>query len=288
MAPHAWQPLEPSALQQALFQRLRFAIATPEQWARLPHTWPWRHLVPYAFRDNEGLMPWLLDLSALSNGDRDELRSAIAQGEAGQEPSPFAVLLKSDSPASRLAQHLSKVQCVVHQGQTAWLRLFDARVWAQLPRVMSPKALKRVFGPVTNWTTQLHGQWVETKPPATGLSWQDADVVDWDALLRVGFVNRVLALEGRLGWDDALRLGPDLDRLSVRAQLQYGLSRTEDIVAFAHYGLRHGPAFDSHPLIRKMVAEQQQDQDGDSTIVDILALVDDGQWALVQQHGATL
>lgn len=269
-------------MHRPFLDRFSFAIATVEQHAQWPTSWPWRHLVPSVLRSNEGLMPYLLEIRALPEPARREIEASLLAAWQAGEIAPLSVLLATGSTAATLHRHLCQAQLVSHSMQTAWLRIFDARVWAHLPRVMNGRQLRQLFGPVDVWVTNYYRDWVETTADmATHAGMAGNAGWDWNALSRVGLVNRTLAQSDLLSWHDATQHGTRIDQLLERGQHAYGLTRTEDMVSFACYGLRYGSAFDMHPLIRRAIGEQTRPQasaEDDSNIIDLLATIDEEQW----------
>ncbi|WP_434631295.1 hypothetical protein [Chromobacterium sp. CV08] len=283
MNQHDWQPLSGEFLTKGPGEAFNFAIASAEQRAELPPAWPWTLLTPKGFEDNEGLMPSLLDLSALSPENRHALFAQLENAQLAEEPAPLSVLLHADSPPAAMARHLCHTQLLVRQGQKLWLRIFDGRVWSQLPRVLNNRALIELYGPILRWATNLYGRWALTTPPKPGSGTPPA--VAWDGLLRIGAVNRAFAQTDRLAWEDAVNLAGRVDGLVQRAQHLYHLARLEDQVAFACYGIRYGEHFDTYPEVQREIVgfmAQSPEEREDSTVVDCLAMLTDEQWAATQ------
>lgn len=280
-----WQPLSGAFLTQGQLGPFNFAIASAEQRAELPDDWPWILLTPRGFEDNEGLMPSLLNLSALKPDDRRVLFIQLGNAQQDDETAPLSALLLAAVAPAAMARHLCQAQVLVHQGQKSWLRIFDGRVWSQLPRVLNAPAMIGLYGPVSLWASNLYGRWALMTPPTSNLAQHTAPAMDWERLLRVGAVNRAFAQTGCLDWESAINRAAQVDGLVQRAQHLYQMGRLEDQVAFACYGIRYGYQFDSHPLVQREIAgwmAQSPEEREDSTLVDCLALLTDEQWAVIQ------
>lgn len=280
-----WQPLTGAFLTEGSHGRFNFAIASAEQRAELPDDWPWILLTPKGFEDNEGLMPSLLHLSALTPEDQQTLFTQLETAPQENEPPSLSTLLSATASPATMARHLCQAQVVVHQKQKFWLRIFDGRVWSQLPRVLNAQAMLGLYGPAKQWASNLYGYWALTVPPSLTTAKHATPAMDWEALLRIGAVNRALAQTGCLKWQDASKRAKCVDSLIQRAQQRYQLGRLEDQVSFACYGILHGSQFDSHPLIQRELANlmaQSPEQRADSTLVDCLALLTEEQWATIQ------
>ncbi|MBA4706849.1 hypothetical protein [Aquitalea aquatica] len=280
-----WQPLTGAFMTQGPHGRFSFAIASAEQRAELPDDWPWLLLTPKGFEDNEGLMPSLLHLSALTPEDQQTLFTQLETAQQENEQAPLSTLLSATTSPATMARHLCHAQVLVHQRQKFWLRIFDGRVWSQLPRVLNTQAILGLYGPVSQWASNLYGSWALMPPPSLTATKHTTPDMDWEALLRIGAVNRALAQTACLNWQDAIKRAACVDSLVQRAQQLYQLGRLEDQVSFACYGIRYGSQFDSHPIVQREIANlmaQSPEERTDSTLVDCLALLTEEQWATIQ------
>jgi hypothetical protein len=277
-----WQQLANTDLNYAWISQQQFAIATPDQHARLPQHWSWQSLAPAQFKDNEGLMPYLLDIAALTEPSKLELITMLQVAHQDKDDTPLSVLLSAVCSSSEMVRHLRQVQVLATPQGIAWLRVIDGRVWAQLSRIVEAAKMKRLFGPISSWTCCLNGNWVRTQLAPENQHTQNHPQINMDGLFRVGLINRTLAREGLLSWQDTETLSAKIDKLICRAQQRYHLTSTEDIVSFAAFGVRYGVTFDQHPLVQRRITPQQKDN-ADDNLIDLLALIDEDEWATVAQ-----
>ncbi|UJB30810.1 hypothetical protein [Chromobacterium sp. Beijing] len=281
-----WTVLPEDGLSRNWLNRHRYAVVEAEQLEQLPSDWPSTRLAPKRFADNEGLMPALLDIAALKPEQGDQLHALLAQAHQDGEASPVSALLQSQSSPTALLRHLCDAQVYRYHLQTAWLRVFDSRVWVQLPRVLGDKAWNRLFGPISCWSVSLYGAWVETRPSAAGLPGERDTEQRWQAMQRVGAINRALLRSGWLELPAILEKSGLLDQLTLKAQTVHGLGRIEDQVTYAQLGAEYGWGFDEHPIARSALAgfyQESEAERADATIVDVLAALDDAQWQTIRR-----
>lgn len=229
-------------------------------------------------------MPFLLDLQELNEAQISEMEAVLMESVANQEPAPLSVLISADCTATRLHHHLRQVQVIDIDGKPAWLRLVDARVWAQLPRLVTRSKLQQLLGPIQSWACHYYLQWIETRMDLEDLAGdKHFPAMAVPGMLRVGLINRALAQNGMTTWQEAIRFGAELDQLFVRVSRAYALERTEDLVNFAVYALQHGFGFDSHPVIQRL---REKIIPNETNIVDLLAVLDEESWLQIRQQSA--
>lgn len=279
-----FQALARSEISSTWFEKFNFLIVDADQRQSIPAEWPCELLLPQGFEENEGLMPSVLDMNQLDKVAKTSLFELINHAYQQKEAAPVSALIIANCTQNSLKMHLCRSQTLAHNGHKAWLRIFDSRVWSQLPRVMGVERMRLLFGPIQCWSTALYGEWADTYP----MDMQDtleAQNFNWQALVRVGLVNRTLSRLGRLSWNEAQNLGPTIDQLIDRAENTHKLSKTEDLVSFAYYGIKYGLNFDTHPTIQRRISLQMQlanEGREDTTVVDILNMIDDTEWKAIQ------
>lgn len=272
-----WRQQAPGPLPADWLKKYHFAVINPESRHLLPDEWPTLPLLPQAFAGNEGLMPVLLEISTLPREEKARLFNMLDEAHQAGEPAPLSVLLAATSDPEQLAQQLCRSQLCSTHNETAWLRLFDARVWIQLPRILPPEKIASLMGPATHWRCCLYGRWLENSSPV--VSHQDNrryhSPETWQALLRIAPLNRVLARKNWLSLQAAQQHSPLLDALLQQAQQRYQLTRMDDLVRYAELGADCGRSFDLHPIIQQALAAHHD-------IIDALHELTDEQWQTIR------
>jgi len=96
-------------------------------------------LVPPALRKMPGLMPRLLDLSALDAAGKTQVLASLNQAAHDGEDLWLALLLQSERPADAVAAHCRSRMIVDIAGQGAvFFPVFDPRVLVQLSWLLDP------------------------------------------------------------------------------------------------------------------------------------------------------
>lgn len=247
----ATQPLD-----HRLLASHAYGLVAAECLAELPGDVPRLPTAQGALADSAALLPVLVPLRTLPAQTIGALQEDVeAQAAAGEAPL-FCALLDSAASPERLQAHLGLVQLITGPaGRRAWLRLHDARVWLQLRRLLSEAQLGAILGPITRWSVLVQGELVSHESaavvPARRLH---ADAQDWERVMRIGVVNRVLARRDMATAAEVDRHSPAVDALVQRGQERHGLSRTEELVEYACLGLAVHPRFDEHPEVLRMLA----------------------------------
>lgn len=277
-----------------LMREHRYALVAAEHLDQLPAGVATHALAGGALADSAELMPCLIALTELRDGQRAALTGSLEEAAAAGQTPVLSALLDSDASAQRLRSHLSVLQLRTSlAGQRGWLRIHDPRVWIQLPRVLGNADWSNLFGPVTCWSVCVGGEWLKTAPkgPPSGRTRQSPmDTAQWAALQRIGAVNRVLTHNQWTTHDDAMRHSLAIDALVARAQQRHGLSRTAELVAYAVLGMRLHPRFDECDVALRALHEQEQicghvesesagDSDSDHSVIDALSAITAAQWA---------
>jgi hypothetical protein len=266
------EPKTCESLPLNLIREYTFALLPPEQRPLLPDDFPSVALAVEELVDSAEWLPHLINLRELTAVQFGGLLDPLGAQQQAEEPPLLCALLKADCCTERLHQHLSHAQIQRGpRGAKAWLRLHDPRVWLQLPRVLSTETLRALFGPVSAWTVPFDGAWLTSEPPQMRMPGATRhEARRWEALLRIGAVNRALAqlkLNNQEGLPQASAV---LDALVERAQQRHGLNRVDDQVAFACFGWQTHPQFDQHPLVQEGLLAARSEVPP-AELVDVLA-----------------
>jgi hypothetical protein len=258
----------------------RFALVSASELEQIPTEYRPLSTAAAMLHDSDELLPRLVDLTGLTPDHRAEFLNACV--ELTDALPPVTVLLYSDAEPPTLAAHLGRAQIAQStNGERAWLRVHDPRVWFQLNRVLSIERLNALMGPVARLTFFFEGQWFTQKntgprDPATRF-----DAITWSALARIGVVNRVLAQahpsEKTAG--DVLRVSQLVDQLAERAIKHHHIARLDDQVEFCLMGLRVHARFDGHPRVRDVLTRVGQDP----SAFDELLAQDEAFWQSISR-----
>ena len=241
-------------------------------------------IVPPELSASEHLMPRLLDLGSLSEGRQAALLGALFDAEHHREQPAVPMLLQSALSAREFVSHWNRLQVAMPgPNRKVWLRVHDPRVLHQLLRILTPRQQSKLFVEVESFTYWLGDRWVTAKAEsATGLdpagsllcsSW------DWPRIEQIGIVNRALEAAGVRQASEISGKAELAERLIAHARARYGLTKRSDLVEFAMQGLRTAESFDQHPRILEVI--RAGSADGEASLSDRLALIDEKVWAEV-------
>lgn len=219
-------------------------------------------LVPPALRKMPGLMPRLLDLSALDVAGRTQVLASLNQAAHDGDDLCLALLLQADRPADAVAAHCRSRMIVDIAGQgPCFFRFFDPRVLVQVSWILDPGQLAWLCGPVQRFLFHLDGEWRALDRPeaeaAPRLRLSDEQSF---ALTQVQPLNEVLSGLDGLAPDRRIALGRTvMDHFRTAREL--GLATAQERKAFARHGLSVHPAFHRHVRVRECLAAMQPDDD---------------------------
>ena len=279
-----------------LLEEHSYALVAAEQLEYLPSGTDMIRLAPGVLADSAELMPAFISLRDLNSAQSDALLNlTFEQHEAGDAVS-LCTLLQTDSSLEETRFHLGRIQlCKNHIGERAWLRVHDPRVWGQLKRVFDPDALAWLYGSIiVKWTICLDGDWVSTEPPIATNSSKPAQTSrrstqqEWQALERIGIVNRALARLDLRGYANMMRHSSNLDALVSRGQARHQIIKTSELLDYVCLGWQVHPRFDEHPFALQAIQDYQEsliDEDADNDISVVYALMEikDEQWDQVRR-----
>lgn len=219
-------------------------------------------LVPPALRKMPGLMPRLVDLSALDAADRVQALASLNQAAQDGEDPWLALLLRSDRPVDAVAAHCRSRMIVDIEGQgPCFFRFFDPRVLVQLSWILDPDQLAWLCGPVRGLLFHLDGQWHALERPDVAAAPRPRLSAEQSfALTQLQALNEVLAGLDSLAPGGRVALGRTvMDHFRTARDL--GLETAQERKAFARHGLEVHPAFHRHERVRACLAARRPDDD---------------------------
>lgn len=271
-------------------QRHAYGIADANALPDLPEGITGIPLVPQELDGSAHLMPVLLDFRTMPTALSDSLLEHLYDCHVNSVPPPVGLLIQTDDDVDTFVQRWNSLQLATPgPGNKVWLRVHDPRVLHQLLRILTPAQARRVFGRSEAFTYWVGGEWVTVHPLAPDDAEGSVAPVqsslgrwDWQRVELIGAINRALQRAGIDGADALLAKGALAEQMMERATVSYGLTSRDDKVEFAARGLITSIKFDQHPQIAAAIIGGK-DADGDATLADRLALIDEQVWEEIRQ-----
>ncbi len=244
------------------FSAYGFGLIQDERTAGVPACVQAEALVPPALRKMPGLMPRLVDLTAMPAADKAQALASLNQALLDGEDLWLGLLLQSDQPADAVAAHLRSRMIVDIAGQgPCFFRFFDPRVLVQLPWMLDPAQLVWLCGPVQRFVFHLDGAWrAVARPDAEGAARPKLSVDQSFALTQVQALNEVLSGLDTLEPEGRVALGQKV-MAHFRTARELGLATAQERKAFARHALDVHPAFHRHERVRACLAAMQPEDD---------------------------
>lgn len=202
--------------------------------------------------------------------------------ERRTEPFPFCGWIYSHYPLESLVEHLAEQRIIKRKfGKPSLFRYQDSRVLERLVAILTKDQMANLLGPVEAWwffdstrkLINISNLNVRSKGVRTLLT-----TSQWDALKRIGMVNRFIDLWRNLTFSDKQEVSvADIDAIISTAH-ENGFFSEEDVKLFTLHGCLM-PGFYRHPLIAKKIANASHGQ-GYSELVTKL---DDHIWNEIQR-----
>ncbi|WP_447921866.1 DUF4123 domain-containing protein [Achromobacter aegrifaciens] len=244
------------------FSAYGFGLIQDERTGGVPAFVQAEALVPPALRKMPGLMPRLVDLSAMQAADKAPALASLNQALLDGEDLWLGLLLQADRPAEAVAAHLRSRMVVDIAGQgPCFFRFFDPRVLIQLPWMLDPAQLAWLCGPVQRFVFHLDGEWrAVERPDAAAAARPRLSEEQSFALTQVQALNEVLSGLDTLEPDGRIALGQAV-MAHFRTARELGLESAEERKAFARHALAVHPAFHRHERVRACLAAMRPDDD---------------------------
>jgi len=220
------------------FNAYGFGLIQDERTAGVPAFVQAEALVPPALRKMPGLMPRLVDLSAMETADKAQVLASLNQALLDGEDLWLGLLLQSDQPADAVAAHLRSRMIVDVAGQgPCFFRFFDPRVLVQLPWMLEPAQLAWLCGSVQRFVFHLDGEWrAVTRPDTEAVARPRLSVEQSFALTQVQALNEVLSDLDTLEPAGRVALGQAV-MAHFRTARDLGLASAQERKTFARHAL---------------------------------------------------
>ena len=257
-------------------------------------TWP---LIPSGYDKEAHLLPALISLSDARSAA--SARQSLAKQISNTAPEtrsyveaepPVLMLMSSDASLEQVQAHLASRLIARLPGLgKALLRWYDPEVFVHLLYLLRHEQLASLFGPVKRIAFHWRGSWLASSAPTTSKSpsWM-FDASDTVAFNDVALVNAVAEI--RIAQDlSVIRSLSQQARAAIhRARGLYGLTATEDLVAFATQSIVVDPSFDQHPRLQSLMRNTPTLSDGTAeeaqTYADATALIPNSAWAQIKEE----
>jgi hypothetical protein len=253
-------------------------------------------LVPQSYSTEAALFPVLVDFKKLTTDQSNELLETMRQEHLRGADLSAQTLFNTDADSDTLRTHWINHLVVTMPGPIkTLLRSYDPRVFLQLRRILNPRQLKSLFGPITTWTIYWQGRWLSFDAPQAVAGLLQPTAAQASQIERIGAINEVLsqlsAPEDALPTRAKLRPkpvpsyathAPAYDALSVQVDTllqqatQSGWASESDAVLFALLGLLLTPQWHQHPAVQTRLRAANSNQ---QRLLDVVALLTQDNWA---------
>lgn len=269
------------AFDHQLLGRHAFGVVDAASLEDLPEGIASEAMVPAILAASAHLMPRLIAFRTEPDAHWEPLLACQYDAHQNDLPPPLALLVRTETSADEFTDRWNALQLAAPgPGRRSWLRLHDPRVLHQLLRMLTPPQRRYLFGSAQAFTYWVGGEWTTVEADTGIAAYAPPASWDWLRVERIGAVNRALQRAGVGGADMLSRQGAVAEQLIERAQTRHGLTEQDDLVEFAARGLMAGQAFDQHPAIAAAI---KPDTDGDSTLADRFALIEEDLWSALRQ-----
>jgi len=250
---------------------------------------PVEPLVPKIMQGDADKMPGLVPLEP-GAAHMEMLVYHLECVEQGLGPCLLSCLLAApDTTPERLGAHLTN-RLILHSPRDGidLLRYYDPRVFQNLERILTPKQLRALYGPVTEWTFRFQEEWISLPAPeVTGVMPQlwAVRANQHEQLNRIILLNDVLARRKNSldrPWHDLgeyQSAAQTADEALEAAQNRYRLSKA-DSITFARHALEHGKHFHRHPRIQTLLRVARQCKE--MPYVASSGMLDARTWAVIE------
>jgi len=221
-----------------------------------------------------------------------ETQGQVAEHYRGRALCGWQVLEPSDEPLGVRARHCARAWVRAAKlrrpnGEAGYLRVWDPRVAAHLPRVLNADHARALQPAAHGWywldiegRIRLDGLGeLSTGPEPAPSAVPAVTLTEWDALRRIASINTLQGVAQTLGVPLPERSWAELDRALLRCH-RLGFETDQDALVFGTAWLTVHPAFDSHPEVADALRKARSTGQGAAAG---LAAFDDAAWARIGQ-----
>ena len=257
-------------LQQHTHAIIDWTSVVPADWHKELQVQP---LVPRFFRGtDDDNMPVLLTLGSLSETHKQQLCNNLEDAKARPYMNMLSSLLCVDSQVhpDSLAHHLTNLLMLNgpgREGVDRLLKYYYPAVFLHLLRILPPKRIRQLFGPIEIWSLPFQKEWIGLMPPETTgaipMYWAVNEEQE-QRLARIGLLNRILGLwreKTKQRWENVEAFHKDAEKLDQILLLyvhRYRLQVFEDQILFGVHFLLYGEDFHEHPKIQQILQTVQE------------------------------
>ena len=261
----------------AVMPQPQFGLILPELRAQLPEQINAYPLVPDGLEGDAHQMPALIVFNECSPEALDWLNAQM------KRPDSFVcAAFHTDATLDELIYIYNQRQVSVDDNDNQrWMRLHDPRVFVQLVRIASVEQQKELFGCIDAWWLNFDGKWTCLQVERQEKK-ELSSTAYWEAIDRIGIVNRCLFALNHTTYDKIQYLSQSLDTFLTEAiptieEITEESAHNDDIVAWVKTAANSIRRFHLHPSVHKVLMEaspQQRNKEGPpTTVADVLARI---------------
>ncbi len=230
---------------------------------------PMQRCTPPMLTQSGALMPYLIDVAALSATQQNDLGEVLTRELNGERPPIVCAWLDCDLGGETLARHITRylVGPDVEGALVLW-RYFDPRVFSLAMQIFSPEQAQALLGPVIEWRFPWCHRWWSTTgsgqiaDPLRGITPAWPTEGQWQRLVDSALIWSVMEqihdLKMPPGSQDAEAVKLQQRSISLTmfdAKSRFKLSEKDDLIEFSLNKERYGYEFRDHPKLTQAWVE---------------------------------
>jgi len=240
-----------------------YALVNPLQVeAPARENWPFRSMVVPQLGAQAVVLPHLLNLRALSEGESTALYGQLLQWEQNNPDRPFfTALLVSELSEEHVVNRLGAQFLLRRSPQEhVLLRWYDPRVFCHLLWLLDAAQMAQLLGPVRAWSWRdAAGVWHQCVRGAASASFIPfrPSAAQWVTLGRLGVLNRILVYLASV--HPSLQVKPaHVDQLLAQAYETWDMEDEADCRLFVEQALCVHADIHQHPEMRARLQQVQR------------------------------
>lgn len=224
---------------------------------------------PATLCNADQLMPRLIDITALSPQQQEDVTQAMRREAHSEYPPVICAWLACASDSAALQRH---IQRFLHgpgaDGQPVLWRYYDPRVFPLVMHAFSAEQSQALLGPITNWRFVWCGRWWSVTGSGIEADRLDGQRPAWPDSRQWALLERsVLAREiltrcdaTTTGVSDAacLNLLKQIDSALFKARQQWPIIAQHELADYAIHCIKYGNAFLYHEKLQAAWRELAQ------------------------------